>query len=75
MVEGFNAFQSKYNEDVESNATVEVITCKDCGVSFILTRGEADFFDKLNFPHPQRCKACRLRKKKSREKKPTKKSQ
>lgn len=70
MVEGFKAFQSKYGDGIESSETVEVIKCKDCGESFNLSRGEADFFDRLNFPHPLRCKACRTkRKKKNKEKK------
>lgn len=71
MVEGFKAFQSKYNDGIESGETVEVIKCKDCGESFNLTRGEADFFDRLNFPHPIRCKACRTKRKRSREKRKT----
>jgi CxxC-x17-CxxC domain-containing protein len=36
------------------------LACSDCGVEFIWTAGEQDFYQKKGFSHPpKRCKTCR----------------
>lgn len=42
----------------------KTITCKDCGETFIFTVGEQEFYAEKGFQNePQRCKACRDKKK------------
>lgn len=48
--------------------TVERIVCKDCGTAFVFTSGEQYFYKKQGWARPIRCKACRERKKRLREK-------
>ena len=38
------------------------VTCQDCSKTFIITRGEKEFFDQKGFDLPQRCPECRKRK-------------
>lgn len=46
--------------------TDKVITCKDCGEEFIFTAGEQEFYKEKGFESdPQRCVACRKRRKNS----------
>ena len=47
----------------------KTLTCKDCGCEFVFTAGEQEFFAEKGFDNePQRCKACRdKRKSASRE--------
>lgn len=43
------------------------ITCKDCGEKFIFTVREQEFYAEKGFQNePQRCKACRDKKKAER---------
>lgn len=37
--------------------------CKDCGVEYIVTVAEQDFFKSIGHEFPRRCKACRKKKK------------
>ena len=40
------------------------IKCKDCGVMFVFTDGEQDFYKKKGFDNePTRCAPCRATKK------------
>lgn len=41
----------------------EVKVCKDCGLEFILTKGEADFYKQKALNLPGRCAACRKKRK------------
>jgi CxxC-x17-CxxC domain-containing protein len=42
----------------------KTLTCKDCGVDFIFTAGEQDFYAEKGLTNqPQRCKRCRDAKK------------
>ena len=42
----------------------EVLVCKDCGAEFTFTAGEQEFYAEKGFQNkPQRCKACRDKKK------------
>ncbi|MBR2461307.1 MAG: zinc-ribbon domain containing protein [Clostridia bacterium] len=42
----------------------KTLTCKDCGEEFVFTAGEQAFYAEKGFQHePQRCKACRDKKK------------
>jgi len=45
----------------------KVLVCRDCGVEFVFTAGEQQFYAEKGFQNePQRCKACRDAKKASR---------
>jgi len=35
------------------------IVCQECGVVFIFTKGEQDFYKKQNFNSPRRCLGCK----------------
>lgn len=37
----------------------KTIVCKDCGVEFVFTEREQEFYASKNFSEPVRCKACR----------------
>lgn len=40
------------------------LTCKDCGEEFTFTAEEQEFYKEKGFENqPQRCKACRMKKK------------
>ena len=42
----------------------KTLICKDCGQEFIFTAGEQEFFEQQGFKNePQRCKACRDKRK------------
>ncbi len=42
----------------------KTLVCKDCGEEFIFTAGEQEFFAEKGFQNePQRCKACRDKRK------------
>ena len=42
----------------------KTLTCKDCGEEFVFTAGEQAFYAEKGFQNePQRCKACRDKKK------------
>jgi CxxC-x17-CxxC domain-containing protein len=44
----------------------KTLVCKDCGEEFIFTVGEQEFYAERGFQNePQRCKACRDKKKNS----------
>jgi len=36
-----------------------VLTCKDCGATFVFSKGEVDYYLKSNMSPPKRCKKCR----------------
>ncbi|MEQ1849338.1 MAG: zinc-ribbon domain containing protein [Candidatus Peribacteraceae bacterium] len=42
------------------------ITCRDCGADFTFTEGEAAFYQERGLAAPQRCKACRDKRKNER---------
>lgn len=45
----------------------KTLTCKDCGAEFEFTIGEQEFFASKGFVNePQRCKACRNKRKEAR---------
>ncbi|MGI6150405.1 MAG: zinc-ribbon domain containing protein [Christensenellales bacterium] len=45
----------------------KVLVCRDCGVEFIFTAGEQQFYAEKGFQNePQRCKICRDAKKAAR---------
>ena len=39
-----------------------VLTCKDCGATFIFSKGEVNYYLKKNMSPPKRCKKCREKK-------------
>lgn len=42
----------------------KTLTCKDCGVEFVFTAGEQEFYAERGFQNePQRCKECRDKRK------------
>ncbi|MCL2332130.1 MAG: zinc-ribbon domain containing protein [Actinomycetia bacterium] len=41
----------------------KTLVCKDCGEEFVFTASEQDFFEEKGFTEPQRCKACRDKRK------------
>ncbi len=44
----------------------KTLVCKDCGNEFIFTAGEQEFYAEKNFEHePQRCKECRIARKRA----------
>lgn len=47
--------------------SVELITCKDCGIPFIFTSGESRFYESHGWGNPIRCKNCREKKKQRRQ--------
>lgn len=36
-----------------------VIVCNSCNTEFLFTVGEQEFYGKLNFLEPKKCKQCR----------------
>ena len=42
-------------------------TCKDCSRTYILTEGERDFYARMLYTLPLRCKPCRDRRKAERQ--------
>lgn len=42
-------------------------TCRECGTEFILSQGEIDFYKSKNFSLPERCKACRDKRKNNKK--------
>jgi len=42
------------------------ITCRDCGATFVFTEGEQEFYASKDLSAPQRCKACRDKRKTDR---------
>lgn len=45
----------------------KTIVCKDCGQEFVFTASEQEFYEEKGFQNePQRCKACRDKKKAER---------
>lgn len=37
----------------------KLLTCEDCGIDFLFTAGEQEFYARMNFIEPKRCGACR----------------
>ncbi len=35
------------------------LICRDCGRQFLFTEGEQEFYERLGFNHPSRCRDCR----------------
>ena len=55
----FRGFQTMYED--------KTLVCKDCGVEFVFTAGEQEFYAEKGFQNePTRCKACRQARKASR---------
>jgi CxxC-x17-CxxC domain-containing protein len=42
------------------------LTCRDCGQTFVFTAGEQAFYQERGFSEPQRCPACRSKRKAER---------
>ncbi len=42
------------------------LTCRDCGATFTFTEGEQEFYASRDLSAPQRCKACRQKRKNDR---------
>ncbi len=42
------------------------LTCRDCGAEFTFTEGEQEFYATKQLAAPQRCKACRQKRKDER---------
>jgi len=40
------------------------LTCRDCGRQFLFTEGEQEFYERMGFNHPTRCRDCRATKEK-----------
>ena len=40
------------------------LTCRDCGKEFVFTEGEQDFYERMGFTYPSRCRECRSSKEK-----------
>jgi CxxC-x17-CxxC domain-containing protein len=46
----------------------KTLKCKDCGVDFVFTAGEQEFYEEKGFENePARCRECRDAKKRSRD--------
>lgn len=43
-----------------------ILNCKDCGNNFTFTEKDQEFFEKMQFTQPRRCKSCRLKKKENK---------
>ena len=44
----------------------KTLTCKDCGAEFVFTAGEQEFYAEKGLQNePQRCKECRMAKKRA----------
>lgn len=41
----------------------KTLQCKDCGKDFVYTVKDQEFYTKMNFEPPKRCKDCRKKKK------------
>jgi CxxC-x17-CxxC domain-containing protein len=44
----------------------KTLTCRDCGQTFVFTAGEQAFYQERGFSEPQRCPACRAKRKADR---------
>ena len=44
----------------------QTLTCRDCGQTFVFTAGEQAFYQERGFSEPQRCPACRSKRKAER---------
>ena len=44
----------------------KTLTCRDCGQPFTFTAGEQAFYQERGFSEPQRCPACRAKRKADR---------
>lgn len=42
------------------------LVCRDCGQEFVFTEGEQAFYMERGFSEPQRCSACRSKRKQER---------
>ena len=52
--------------DVERKETYKREICKDCGKEFTITKGEKEFYDKMEWVLPVRCHDCRKKRKGAR---------
>ena len=54
-------YESESREELTNhkNTAFDYITCPQCGEEWILTNGNKEFFEKLGYALPKRCKACR----------------
>lgn len=50
---------------VETRNCKEIIDGKVCGRSFVITKGNKQFFESKGMPLPIRCEQCRLRRRTS----------
>jgi putative zinc ribbon protein len=54
------------NDDLGNSAEYEQRTCCDCGDTWMLSRGEREFFAGRGLSEPRRCKPCRAAKRAER---------
>jgi hypothetical protein len=47
----------------KTNGVDKTIKCMECGMEFIFSAAEQEFFASKGFTAPKRCKACRMKKK------------
>lgn len=47
-------------------AADKTLKCRDCGMDFVFTAGEQEFFQQKGFSEPTRCPACRAARKQER---------
>jgi len=40
-----------------------LVSCADCGMSFVIKQGEKEWFLEKGFPLPRRCRECRAKRK------------
>ena len=49
----------------------KTLVCKDCGKEFLFTTRDQEFYEKMNFSDPVRCKECRDKRKAEKLKRST----
>ena len=45
--------------EVSEDILNQVLVCKDCKKNFRITKGELDFYKRMNIPIPRNCPECR----------------
>ena len=52
----------KFNDDI-ARGKLMIQKCKDCGIYFLITKDEKEWFESRNLFVPKRCCKCRIKRK------------
>lgn len=54
--------------DKKTDMRDKTLKCQDCGEDFTFEAGEQDFFAKMGYADPKRCRLCRQKRKHEKQK-------